>query len=80
VDKPNLTMTQEADEVVFVPSSSAPNFDVHFETTPFEGDHFHSHTPNANRTGAFDPSKHGRHKYNVVVNGATLDPVIIVNP
>jgi hypothetical protein len=78
VDKPEVRMPAHGDEVIFQPNPADLKFDVRFDSTPFESDHFHNHQPNGHRTGKCDHSKKGTHKYTVTVNGHDLDPVIIV--
>jgi hypothetical protein len=78
VDKPEIQMPSDGDEVVFEPNPPSLKFDVSFETTPFHTAHFHNHAPDTHRTGKFDASKKARHKYTVTVNGVDLDPIIIV--
>lgn len=72
-------MPVHGDEVHFVSNPSSLKFDVHFDTTPFDGAHFHNHGDDTHRTGKFDPDKKATHKYTVTVAGRPpLDPVIIV--
>jgi hypothetical protein len=79
VDKPTINLPSHGDEVEFVANPPSLQFDVTFDTTPFSGKHFHNHSPNAHRTGKFDPSKKATHKYTVTIAGQPpLDPVIIV--
>lgn len=79
VDKPTITLPIHGDEVHFVANPSSLNFDVHFDTTPFESSHFHNRDAGAHRTGKFDASRKATHKYTVTIAGQPpLDPVIIV--
>lgn len=69
------------DEVEFVAFDGHTGFDVHFSpTTPFNGNHFHNHTPGAHKTGKNQPGKKGEHHYTVQLSGGpSADPVIIVD-